>query len=91
MTSSVKVLLLVYITFVLTIRGSAKKKIPLHLMGMVPIHLIQNQGWSTSGVIPAIEMALDDINHRSDILTDYILNIAIRDTKVFCHCTNLVK
>ena len=35
------------------------------------------------GCIPAIEMAVHDINNRPDILPGYKLHIEIKDTKVF--------
>ena len=35
------------------------------------------------GCIPAIEMAVHDVNSRPDILPDYKLHIEIKDTKVF--------
>ncbi|XP_070535176.1 gamma-aminobutyric acid type B receptor subunit 2-like [Ptychodera flava] len=62
------------LTFVLAmdvcqIEGQNKTK--LILAGFVPTH--PNSSWSGSGMIPAIELALDDVNNRSDILQDYEL------------------
>ncbi len=39
-------------------------------------------GWDGSGCIPAIEMAFDDINARTDILPQYELRPIWNDTKV---------
>lgn len=39
-------------------------------------------GWNSAGVLPAIEMAVEDVNNDSSILTDYTLRMSWRDTKV---------
>lgn len=38
--------------------------------------------WDGSGIIPAVEMALDDINAREDILPEYELRAIWEETKV---------
>lgn len=43
---------------------------------------IQNEGWSSAGVIPAVELALERVNNHSDILKDYYLDIEWKDSKV---------
>ncbi|XP_070533384.1 gamma-aminobutyric acid type B receptor subunit 2-like [Ptychodera flava] len=61
-------------TFVLTMavcQVEDQNKTKLILAGFVPTH--PNSSWSASGMIPAIELALDDVNNRSDILQDYEL------------------
>jgi gamma-aminobutyric acid type B receptor len=45
---------------------------------------ISDGGWSSAGVLPAIEMAIDDVNNNSQILADYDLRMEWRDTKVTC-------
>lgn len=39
-------------------------------------------GWSSEGVLPAIEMAVQDVNNDSTVLTEYELKMMWRDTKV---------
>lgn len=39
-------------------------------------------GWNSAGIIPAVQMAFDDINNRSDILDGYRLELVIKDSKV---------
>ncbi|XP_070533393.1 gamma-aminobutyric acid type B receptor subunit 2-like [Ptychodera flava] len=51
----------------------------LTLAGFVPVHPKSRS--TAAGVIPAIEMALDDINDRSDILGDYNLTWEWKDDK----------
>ncbi|RDD36457.1 Gamma-aminobutyric acid type B receptor subunit 2 [Trichoplax sp. H2] len=50
----------------------------LYIGGLFPVHSI---GWDASGVIPAVEMALEDINNRSDILAGYKLKLLWKDTQ----------
>ncbi|XP_031551321.1 gamma-aminobutyric acid type B receptor subunit 1-like [Actinia tenebrosa] len=38
-------------------------------------------GWNSAGAIPAIEMAVEDVNNNSSILTNYSLRMSWRDTK----------
>ena len=48
--------------------------------------------WDGSGIIPGVEMALDDINAREDILSGYELRMIWNDTKVkYKFCLNLEK
>ena len=39
-------------------------------------------GWQSAGILPAIEMAVDDVNNSTDILNDYTLKLSWRDTRV---------
>lgn len=39
-------------------------------------------GWNSAGIIPAVQMAFDDINNRTDILKGYRLELVIKDAKV---------
>ena len=38
--------------------------------------------WDGSGIIPGVEMALDDINAREDVLSGYELKMIWNDTQV---------
>ena len=40
------------------------------------------EGWDTSGILVAVEMAIEHVNERHDILADYELNMIWNDTKV---------
>ncbi|XP_077991332.1 gamma-aminobutyric acid type B receptor subunit 2-like isoform X2 [Glandiceps talaboti] len=62
---SLIILLMLYI-----VGTNGKTKTTLTVLGFVPV---ESQSWSCGGIIPAIEMALDDVNNRSDILHDYKL------------------
>ena len=53
-------------------------KIPLYIGAFFPF----GGGWDASGIIPAVEMALDDINARVDILPKYELKMVWNDTQV---------
>ena len=56
-------------------------RIPLYLGAFFPL----GGGWDGSGVIPAVEMALDHVNARHDILPGYELMMVWKDTQVsFC-------
>lgn len=52
----------------------------LYLMGFGAIDIVG--GWSSAGIIPAIQMAIDDVNDRPDILAGYQLIVHMRDSKV---------
>ena len=56
-------------------------KTALYLMGFASIKIGAN-GWSSAGVIPAIEMAVADVNARDDLLADYELFVDMKDTEV---------
>ncbi|XP_072018246.1 gamma-aminobutyric acid type B receptor subunit 2-like [Amphiura filiformis] len=53
--------------------------------GKIPIYLggfFSHGGvWDCSGILPAVEMALDHINARSDVLPDYDLKMVWNDTQ----------
>ena len=61
--------------------GAPVAKVPLTLAGFASID-IDEGGWSSAGCIPAIDMALDDVNGREDILTNYKLEWTMHDTRV---------
>lgn len=53
-------------------------RIPLYIGGMFSL----SGGWDGSGCLVSAELALDQINNRSDILPDYELKMIWNDTKV---------
>ena len=56
---------------------------PLYIMGYASVD-IDKTGWSSAGCIPAMQMALHDINARDDLLPGYELVVDLKDTKVNC-------
>jgi hypothetical protein len=56
-------------------------KIPLTLAGFASIDILDG-GWSSAGCIPAIDMALRDVNTRTDVLDEYELGWVMKDTRV---------
>ncbi|XP_077991830.1 gamma-aminobutyric acid type B receptor subunit 2-like [Glandiceps talaboti] len=69
---------LVILTFYKT-DANGNNKTKLAVLGFVPVNI--TSGWSSGGIIPAIEMALDDVNNRSDLLSDYELTCQLVDDK----------
>lgn len=61
--------------------GTPKDNIPLYIMTFCSVTVSAN-GWSSAGVIPALEMAVYDVNHRNDILAGYELVLLIKDSQV---------
>ena len=57
---------------------SASKKIPLYIIGFFGF----GGNWDNSGVLPAVELAIDHINDRLDILPEYEIRMLWNDTKV---------
>ncbi|XP_072030126.1 gamma-aminobutyric acid type B receptor subunit 1-like [Amphiura filiformis] len=53
------------------------RKIPLYLGGFFSLGGV----WDGSGILPAVEMALDHINDRMDILPNYDLRMTWNDTQ----------
>ena len=43
---------------------------------------ISSKGWSSKGVMPAVQMALDHVNRDQSILPGYTLHEDWRDSKV---------
>lgn len=56
----------------------ACKKIPLYIGGMMSM----SGGWDGSGCLVAAELALEQINNRTDILANYELKMLWNDTQV---------
>ena len=53
-------------------------KIPLYIGGLLPF----SGGWDGSGLVPGIDLALEQVNAREDLLVDYELKIVWNDTQV---------
>ena len=62
----------------LTTSSTSQDKIPLYLSGYFTL----GGNWDGSGILPAVEMALDHINHQMDILPEYELKMIWNDTRV---------
>ncbi|XP_077989915.1 gamma-aminobutyric acid type B receptor subunit 2-like [Glandiceps talaboti] len=75
----VRTWLYIYITISVG-HGQGNAKTNLTLLGFVPVQ-IASGGWSAGGMIPAIDMALDDVNNNLDILTNYELRWHWEDDK----------
>lgn len=39
-------------------------------------------GWNSAGIIPAVQMAFEEINNSSKVLRDYHLELLIKDSQV---------
>ena len=62
-------------------------KMNLHIGGLFGVNVAKGS-WSTAGVIPALEMALDHVNGDPSILVDYQLKYVWNDSKV-CRITTI--
>ena len=70
---------LIFLTFSLP-EYCATEKIPLNFSYITSI---TGTGFTASGGIPIVDMALEDINNRSDVLVNYTLKYTtIEDSKV---------
>lgn len=63
------------------VKGVLCKKSILHIGGFIEVNTT-NKGWNSAGIQPAINLAVRQINNRSDILPNHTLLIHWRDTKV---------
>ena len=54
---------------------------PLFIGGFYGVN-VSSKGWSSEGVIPAVQMALDHVNSDPSILSGYTLHQHWRDSKV---------
>lgn len=68
-----------FILFTSHVSLAAKSR--LVIGGLVGIN-IEEEAWSSAGVIPAVELALERVNNHSDILKDYYLDIEWKDSRV---------
>ena len=61
-----------------TTEDTPRPKIPLYLGGFFSF----GGPWDGSGVLPAVDMALDHINAKEDVLPEYELRMVWNDTQV---------
>ena len=72
---------LIILAAIISITASSKSKV-LHLGGFIPMDVSSSGGWSASGILPALDMGLSDVNQRQDILPNYYLSATWGDTHV---------
>ena len=58
-----------------------KTKETLYIGGLFGIDTSRG-GWNSAGIIPAVQMAIDEINNNSDVLRNYHLELLIKDSQV---------
>lgn len=63
-------------------RPTAQPRIPIPILGLLPISHFTEHGNITAGVLPAIHIALQHLRKRSWILKNYELQISLKDTQV---------
>ena len=74
---AINVLALIWAAQVLTVKAELKD---INVMGLFPM---TGENWPGGGAcLPAVEMALRQVNARDDILKGYRLNLIWGDTKV---------
>lgn len=57
------------------------EKSVLHIGGFIEVNTT-DKGWNSAGIRPAIDLAVKQINNRTDILRDHTIQIHWKDTKV---------
>ena len=72
-----------------TDHGNSTTKIDLYIGGLFGVN-VKNGGWSTAGVIPALEMALEHVNSDPGILVNYQLKYVWNDSRVCSLCRSRV-
>ena len=72
-----------------TDHGNSTTKIDLYIGGLFGVN-VKNGGWSTAGVIPALEMALEHVNSDPGILVNYQLKYVWNDSRVCSQCRSRV-
>lgn len=60
------------------------EKSVLHIGGFIEVNTT-DKGWNSAGIQPAIDLAVKQINNRSDILPNHTIQIHWKDTKVSLH------
>ena len=55
---------------------------PISLGGFFSFGGNEGNSWDTSGILAAVEMAIELVNEREDLLVDYELKLVWNDTKV---------
>ena len=72
-----------------TDHGNSMTKIDLYIGGLFGVN-VKNGSWSTAGVIPALEMALEHVNSDPGILVNYQLKYVWNDSRVCSQCRSRV-
>ena len=72
-----------------TDHGNSTTKIDLYIGGLFGVN-VKNGSWSTAGVIPALEMALEHVNSDPGILVNYQLKYVWNDSRVCSQCRSRV-
>lgn len=70
-----------YVFLLLAISLCCQTKETLYIGGLFGLDTSRG-GWNSAGIIPAVQMAIDEINYSSDILKDYQLKLLIKDSQV---------
>lgn len=70
-----------YVFLLLVISRCCQTKETLYIGGLFGIDASRG-GWNSAGIIPAVQMAIDEINNSSGILKDYHLELLIKDSQV---------
>ena len=70
-----------YVFLLLVISHCCQPKETLYIGGLFGIDTSRG-GWNSAGIIPAVQMAIDEINNNSGILKDYHLELLIKDSQV---------
>ena len=70
-----------YVFLLLVISRCCQTKETLYIGGLFGLDTSRG-GWNSAGIIPAVQMAIDEINNSSDILRDYHLELLIKDSQV---------
>ena len=70
-----------YVFLLLVISRCCQTKETLYIGGLFGLDTSRG-GWNSAGIIPAVQMAIDEINNSSDILKDYHLELLIKDSQV---------
>lgn len=65
----------------LLISRCCQTKETLYIGGLFGIDTSRG-GWNSAGIVPAVQMAIDEINNSSEVLKDYHLELLIKDSQV---------
>lgn len=60
------------------------EKSVVHIGGFIEVNTT-DKGWNSAGIRPAIDLAVKQINNRTDILPNHTIEIHWKDTKVPLH------
>lgn len=60
--------------------SQCKAKETLYIGGLFGIDTSRG-GWNSAGIIPAVQMAIDEINNDNEVLKDYHLKLLIKDSE----------